>query len=98
MEKYALLKSMGSCFFCVYCDIFYFILVIFFIFDRCFKIFDIAHAVTVTPAAVMKSTKDVISEFANDGVVYLELRTTPRSVPGVMSKKQYIQAVIDTIK
>lgn len=64
----------------------------------CFKKFDIAHAVTITPDAVRKGTKDVILEFAADNVVYLELRTTPKAVPGGMTKKQYIQAVIDTIK
>lgn len=53
---------------------------------------------TVTLDAVKKVTKDVISEFADDNVVYLELRTTPRAVPGVMTKTQYIQAVIDTIQ
>lgn len=65
--------------------------------EDCFKIFDIAHAVTVTPDAVKKATKDVIIEFAADNVVYLELRSTPRAVPGVMTKTQYIQAIIDTI-
>lgn len=43
-------------------------------------------------------TKDVIFEFAADNVIYLELRTTPRAVPGVMTRTQYIQAVIDTIQ
>ncbi|KAJ1521909.1 hypothetical protein ONE63_002245 [Megalurothrips usitatus] len=66
--------------------------------DDCFKNFDIAHAVTISPAAVRRGTMDVISEFASDGVIYLELRTTPRTVPGVMSKKQYIQAVVDAIR
>lgn len=66
--------------------------------EECFKKFDIAHAVTINPAAVKKATKDVISDFAADGVAYLEIRTTPRSVPGVMSKREYIQAVVDTIK
>ncbi|KAK3926959.1 Adenosine deaminase-like protein [Frankliniella fusca] len=66
--------------------------------EECFKKFEIAHAVTVTPAAVKRATKDVISDFAADGVAYLELRTTPRSVPGIMSKSEYVQAVVDTIK
>ncbi|XP_034244895.1 adenosine deaminase-like protein [Thrips palmi] len=66
--------------------------------EDCFKAFDIAHAVTVTPNAVKKVTKDVICEFAADNVMYLEIRTTPRAVPGAMTKTQYIQAVIDTIQ
>jgi adenosine deaminase len=65
---------------------------------RCFQLFAIAHSLTATPAAVYKATQDVIKEFAEDGVLYLELRSTPRNVPGVMSKAQYIQAMMDAIQ
>ncbi|ETS84005.1 hypothetical protein PFICI_05881 [Pestalotiopsis fici W106-1] len=44
------------------------------------------------------STKAVVREFADDGVVYLELRTTPRAMPGAdLSKAGYVQAVLDAI-
>ncbi|KAK9794244.1 putative Adenosine deaminase domain-containing protein [Seiridium cardinale] len=44
------------------------------------------------------STREVVREFAEDGVVYLELRTTPRAMPSAgLSKAGYIQAVLDAI-
>ncbi|OAX79832.1 hypothetical protein ACJ72_05844 [Emergomyces africanus] len=44
------------------------------------------------------STRSVLQDFQNDGVRYLELRTTPRESPqhGI-SKENYILAVLDTI-
>ncbi|GLV40609.1 Adenosine deaminase [Carabus blaptoides fortunei] len=61
--------------------------------DECFDIFKIAHRLTNNATAVTMATRDVIAEFAADGVIYLELRTTPRRETG-MTKRQYIDAVI----
>ncbi|XP_033341871.2 adenosine deaminase-like protein [Megalopta genalis] len=61
---------------------------------ECFKVFDIAHSLTVTPEAVFQSTYDVIKEFKEDNVIYLELRSTPRAVNGQMTKREYIEAII----
>ncbi|XP_069682467.1 adenosine deaminase-like protein isoform X2 [Periplaneta americana] len=66
--------------------------------DECFQLFGIAHSLTSTPCAIYKATQDVVREFADDGVLYLELRSTPRTVPGVMSKAEYIQAMMDAIR
>ncbi|KAK6855860.1 Adenosine deaminase-like protein [Apiospora arundinis] len=44
------------------------------------------------------STKAVVADFANDGVVYLELRTTPRAMPAAgLDKAAYVQAVLDAM-
>ncbi|KAK5627531.1 hypothetical protein RRF57_003246 [Xylaria bambusicola] len=44
------------------------------------------------------STLSVVEDFANDGVVYLELRTTPRSFPKEgLDKKGYVDAVLTAI-
>lgn len=59
--------------------------------------FKVAHNVTNNPDAICKATQNVIKEFADDNVVYLELRTTPREEPD-MTKKQYIDAVIHGIE
>lgn len=40
--------------------------------------FQIIHQVTTSPEDILMVTKDVIKEFADDGVKYLELRSTPR--------------------
>ncbi|CAL7936841.1 unnamed protein product [Xylocopa violacea] len=61
---------------------------------ECFKVFDIAHSLTVTPEAVFHSTYDTIKEFKDDNVIYLELRSTPRSVPGKMTKQEYVEAIV----
>ncbi|KAI1133820.1 Metallo-dependent hydrolase [Hypoxylon sp. FL0543] len=44
------------------------------------------------------STKSVLRDFANDGVVYLELRTTPRAMPSAgLDKAGYVEAVLRAI-
>ncbi|XP_045608180.1 adenosine deaminase-like protein isoform X1 [Procambarus clarkii] len=65
--------------------------------EECFKIFGILHCLTDSIEAVKNITKDVIQEFVSDNVKYLELRTTPKSIPGKMSKKDYIDAVLETM-
>lgn len=61
--------------------------------EECFKVFGIAHSLTNTPDAVRLATRDVVREFAEDGVVYLELRTTPRDLGRAMSREEYVKAV-----
>ncbi|XP_018577699.1 adenosine deaminase-like protein [Anoplophora glabripennis] len=65
--------------------------------DECFKLFKVAHDATNTPDSVYIATKRVIEEFDHDNVMYLELRTTPRSEEN-MSKQEYIESVIKAIK
>ena len=43
--------------------------------------FKLIHQIVDDVEAVAIVTKDVIREFAEDGVRYLELRSTPRDVP-----------------
>ena len=50
-----------------------------------------------TPATAAYSTNAVLSDFAEDGVVYLELRTTPRSST-FMSKEKYVATVLSCIE
>ena len=42
--------------------------------------FKLIHQIVDDTEAVAMVTKDVIREFAEDGVRYLELRSTPRDV------------------
>ncbi|EKJ79680.1 hypothetical protein NXS19_007423 [Fusarium pseudograminearum] len=46
--------------------------------------------------SVRYTAKSVLTDFLNDGVCYLELRTTPRSTPQ-LSAEQYITTLVDTI-
>ncbi|KAJ4260563.1 hypothetical protein NW762_007306 [Fusarium torreyae] len=46
--------------------------------------------------SVRYTTNSVLTDFLNDGVCYLELRTTPRSTPQ-LSAEQYIATLLNTI-
>lgn len=65
-----------------------------------FKLFDsYIYALCNTVESVKYATAHVLQSFQNDGVRYLELRTTPRAAPASgMSKEAYVQAVLDVIK
>ncbi|EQL33287.1 adenosine deaminase [Blastomyces dermatitidis ATCC 26199] len=48
--------------------------------------------------SIKYSTRSVLNDFENDGVRYLELRTTPReSLENGMTKEKYIETTLDTI-
>ncbi|XP_065071999.1 adenosine deaminase-like protein [Rhopilema esculentum] len=64
--------------------------------NDCFAIFRIVHNVVDNPEAVYFATKNVIKDFANDNVKYLELRSTPKSI-GNMTKEMYMDAVLQAI-
>ncbi|KAH8722449.1 hypothetical protein GQ44DRAFT_741659 [Phaeosphaeriaceae sp. PMI808] len=48
--------------------------------------------------SVQYSTQAVLQDFQSDGVVYLELRTTPRAMPVAnMTKEDYVRSVLDIL-
>ncbi|KAK2612181.1 hypothetical protein QQS21_001757 [Conoideocrella luteorostrata] len=47
--------------------------------------------------SIRHATQSVLEDFLSDGVVYLELRTTPRAT-STISAESYIKTLIDTIK
>lgn len=58
----------------------------------------IYHLVNDLPA-LKHTTLSVLNDFARDGVVYLELRTTPRALPkSGLSKADYVAAILDAIR
>ncbi|XP_046635221.1 adenosine deaminase-like protein [Daphnia pulicaria] len=63
--------------------------------DECFEVFKIIHQLTDSEKSIYIATVDVIKEFAEENVRYLELRTTPRAIDG--SLDTYIDAVIRAI-
>ena len=46
--------------------------------DTCFKIFDLINQSLQSLEDLQRVTKEVIQDFQNDNVKYLELRTTPK--------------------
>ena len=47
-----------------------------------FQLFGVIHQVTTDHAILTRITQEVIEDFAADNVQYLELRTTPKVLPG----------------
>uniref|UniRef100_A0A8C3VNL6 N6-Methyl-AMP deaminase n=1 Tax=Catagonus wagneri TaxID=51154 RepID=A0A8C3VNL6_9CETA len=67
--------------------------------EECFQMFPIIHQLTTSPEDILMVTKDVIKEFADDGVKYLELRSTPRGENATgMTKKTYVESILEGIK
>ncbi|XP_072258396.1 N6-Methyl-AMP deaminase isoform X1 [Pyxicephalus adspersus] len=66
--------------------------------DECFQMFRIIHQITDASEDILLITKDVIKEFASDGVKYLELRSTPRETSSGMTKRTYVDTVLEGIK
>ncbi|XP_033634004.1 adenosine deaminase-like protein [Asterias rubens] len=66
--------------------------------DGCFDMFRLIHQLVDNREAVAIVTRNVIREFAEDGVRYLELRSTPRDVPETgMTKRSYVESVLSAI-
>ncbi|XP_078541059.1 N6-Methyl-AMP deaminase [Lissotriton helveticus] len=67
--------------------------------EECFQMFGFIHQITTTAEDILLVTKDVIKEFADDGVKYLELRSTPREESSTgMVKRTYVEAILEGIK
>ncbi|KAL8196951.1 UNVERIFIED_CONTAM: hypothetical protein K2H54_002811 [Gekko kuhli] len=67
--------------------------------EECFQMFQIIHQVTSRTEDILMITKDVIREFAADGVKYLELRSTPREEQATgMTKRAYVETVLEGIR
>lgn len=54
------------------------------------------YALLTDEPSLIHATTSVLQSFLSDGVIYLELRTTPRSTPS-LSATQYISILLDTI-
>lgn len=65
--------------------------------SEAFQRFPVLQALTDNPQAVELAVEEVVKDFAADGVVYAELRSTPRAVEGRMTKRQYVQALVEAV-
>ena len=61
--------------------------------------FRIIHSVVDDADAVKLVAREVVRDFAEDGVVYLELRTTVKANPSSgMTEEDYLTAVVEGIQ
>ncbi|KAG7252504.1 hypothetical protein CRUP_001726 [Coryphaenoides rupestris] len=67
--------------------------------DECFQVFKVIHQLVDTEEDILMVAKDVINEFAADGVKYLELRSTPREeVKTGLTKRRYVETVLEAVQ
>ena len=64
--------------------------------DTCFAIFAAIHKTVTNVAAVRRIAAEVLTDFAADGVKYLELRTTPRALDDA-DAEGYVHALLSTL-
>lgn len=63
---------------------------------QCFELFPIIHDLIQDAPTLRRVVLQVLSDFAADNVIYLELRTTPRS-SALMSPTLYLRTVLEAI-
>uniref|UniRef100_A0A1A9W708 Adenosine deaminase domain-containing protein n=1 Tax=Glossina brevipalpis TaxID=37001 RepID=A0A1A9W708_9MUSC len=64
---------------------------------KCFHRFTFMHELTANRKGLEAATDLVIRDFSRDNVVYLELRSTPRSFAG-MSRRDYLEILVKAIE
>ncbi len=62
--------------------------------SECFEVFSLMHKVIENEDVLYRITCEVVQDFAKDGVVYAELRTTPRPLPPGNSARSYVDTVL----
>ena len=66
--------------------------------EECIQLFDVIHKIVSDDESIALVAADVVREFAEDGVVYLELRSTPRANARTgMTKRSYIEALLQGV-
>eukprot|EP00854_Cymbomonas_tetramitiformis_P015280 gene15280-18077_t len=62
---------------------------------ECFRLFDLIHKVTTEHTTVTRITREVLQDFADDNVIYIEIRTTPKdNAKFGITKQSYLDSVL----
>jgi adenosine deaminase len=65
---------------------------------HCFKVFDVVYKLVQTRQRLCEATRAVVRAFIEDGCIYIELRTTPKSfAKDGTTDDQYISCVLEAI-
>ena len=65
---------------------------------ECFAIFDLIHDAVRTREDLTLITKEVVTDFEDDNVKYLELRTTPRDLPDGTTRHEYVANIASILE
>ena len=63
--------------------------------ESAFQLFDATHKAVNTIAIVKRIATEALEDMRDDGVVYVEFRTTPRALPDGTSKAKYVEELIN---
>eukprot|EP00386_Alphamonas_edax_P006806 GDKI01021863.1.p1 GENE.GDKI01021863.1~~GDKI01021863.1.p1 ORF type:complete len:360 (+),score=135.21 GDKI01021863.1:186-1265(+) len=67
--------------------------------ERCFAYFDLVYLLVEDRDTIALMAREVLSDFAEDNVKYLELRTTPRAVERTgLTKEMYADTFIEAVR
>lgn len=64
---------------------------------KCFQIFSILHELVSSKKVLERIAREVLEDYMKDNVIYVELRTTPRSLPDGTSMMEYMETLIDLV-
>lgn len=64
--------------------------------EQCFALFPVLHALLSDAETLAHCVREVLRSFAEDGVVYCEIRTTPRAAGG-LSDAEYLDVVLKAV-
>ena len=64
--------------------------------DQCFGLFKVVHQIISSQSVLTRVLTEMMEDYMNDNVIYLEIRTTPRSLPDGTNDRQYI-ALLKTL-
>jgi len=63
--------------------------------EACFEVFSLVHRFATRPTALARLVRESLADLGDDGVVYAELRTTPKDRPAEgLTKRRYLEVVL----
>jgi adenosine deaminase len=65
--------------------------------EDAFRVFKKVYSVITTEAVLRRIVRETLEDARADNVVYLELRTTPRVLLDISTRREYVEVVIDEI-
>jgi adenosine deaminase len=66
--------------------------------EKCFKLFGLVHKLVSNIGVVKRILKEVIDDYMAENTIYLELRTTPRSLSDGTTVEAYVETLVDLVQ